>query len=399
MSLRVKVMLGVLVPVALTLGAFAYLQLMAHEETMRMIVDSVPTASAPADSTSGTTAPADPADPLGLTVDAHLSEYLRYTLLSLGGAILLSAIVLGVVLERLVARPINELAGIARRIAGGEIECRAPVRSGDELGQLAGAVNHMADAMEAKARLEVQLRQHSQELEGLYEEVREKEKTRALLLAQVITAQEEERKRVARHLHDELAQSLAGLVLSLDAAEAVLDDCVPDIAPQIRRTREIVSMALDQTRRLILDLRPTMLDDLGLVPAIRWYADTRLTGGGTMVVVETEGDQSRLPPELETAVFRVAQEAMNNAARHSGARRVSVRLSRRPEAVTLVVEDDGCGFDVGKAFRALPSGESMGLLGMRERVDMLGGVLEISSTPGGGTHVEARIPVAAEDQS
>jgi signal transduction histidine kinase len=374
-------MLGVLVPVALIMGVFAYIQLRGHETTMRAVQQQL----ARPQETAVTVE----------SIDAHLSEYTRTTALSLAIAVLVGAVVLGVVLDRLVVRPLRSVTHDAQRIADGDVGLRVPVLSADELGQLSVAVNHLADAMEANVRLERQLRRNAEELQRLYDVVREKEETRGRLLAMAIDAQEAERKRVARLLHDELAQSLTGLLMSLDAAEEVIGGEVPGARRQIRRTREILTVALGQTRQLILDLRPTMLDDLGLVPAIRWYADSHLAGLGALVVVESEGRQRRLRPELETALFRIAQEAMSNVARHAAASRVSITIHWHQEQVRLVVEDDGRGFEVNEALRGTTSGDSMGLLGLRERVEMLGGHHEIVSEPGRGTRIDVSIPVTA----
>jgi signal transduction histidine kinase len=217
------------------------------------------------------------------------------------------------------------------------------------------------------------------------------EAARALLWQDTIQAQEAERRRVARQLHDELAQSLTGLMMSLDALAPRLAKTDAEVRRQLERTRAIVATALDQTRRLILDLRPSMLDDMGLVSATRWYAESHLTDRGALVVFRSEGPARRLPSEIETAVFRIAQEAIHNVARHAEARQVAVRLLWAPAAVTLVVEDDGRGFEPAEV-RVDASGAGLGLLGMRERAELIGGRLAVTSQPGTGTRVEVFVP-------
>ncbi len=330
-----------------------------------------------------------------LSLDAmaeHLGEDLGRSLLFLGGALLLGALMLGATMDPLVVKRVDRLTALVRSFSKGDLSQRADFRSGDELGELAEAFNRMAEGMEEKARLELQVRQRTAELERLYTELQEKEAIRAQLLKQIISAQEAERKRIARELHDELAQSLTGLIMSLDSAEGVLGPELQNVHEQLARTREITARALEQTRQLILDLRPTMLDDLGLVSAIRWYAETHLSNMGTTVTFQTEGPQRRLRPELETALFRIAQETINNVARHANASHVRIHLAWKPREVILSVDDDGKGFDVQDVYARQDTGAGMGLLGMQERAEMLGGQMEISSQPGQGTHVLLRIP-------
>jgi signal transduction histidine kinase len=330
-------------------------------------------------------------------IERHLGEYLDSALLSLAGAMVLGAVVLASVMDRLVSGPVARLTTTVRAIASGDMERRAEIASDDEIGELARAFNHAAEAMAERVDLEREVRRRSADLEALNVALQEKEAARTRLLKQTISAQETERKRVARQLHDELAQSLTGLVMSLDAAEGLLDERVQGARAQLVRTRAIVTEALDQTRRLILDLRPTMLDDLGLVSAIRWYADTHLSATGALVVFAVEGTPRRLAPEAETTLFRIAQEAMNNVARHARATQVGVRMVWDATAVTMIIEDDGRGFDPGAESDEPESGAGMGLLGMRERADMLGGTLAIRSALGKGTRIELRLPTAGEE--
>jgi signal transduction histidine kinase len=144
--------------------------------------------------------------------------------------------------------------------------------------------------------------------------------------------------------------------------------------------------------RIIRDLRPTLLDDLGLLEALEFHADTRLRPLGIQVTCETVGTDGRLPPELETALFRVAQEAMSNIVRHAQAENVSLTLEFRDEFVAVDIEDDGQGFDVDATFARRQDGAPFGLMGMRERVDLLSGTLVVESRPGEGTSVRVRVP-------
>lgn len=326
-------------------------------------------------------------------VDEHAQADLQRMLLLLGGALLLGAILLGVTMERSVIEPVGKLTRAIRDFDQGDLSRRAPIESHDEIGELAAAFNRMADGLEEKAKLEQKVRERTAELQALYEELQQKEAVREQLLKQVINAQEEERKRVARELHDELAQTLSGLLMSLDAAENVLGSELDPVHRQLVRTRDITQQALEQTRHLILDLRPTILDDLGLVPAIRWYAETHLKGAGILISFHSEGDERRLSPEIETALFRIAQEAINNITRHAQATRANINLIWNPDELVITIRDNGRGFDRERVMNRRDGTQGMGLLGMQERATLLGGRLEISSIPGKGTRVVARVPI------
>lgn len=190
------------------------------------------------------------------------------------------------------------------------------------------------------------------------------------LSAQLLQAQEEERRAIARELHDEVGQSLSS---------ALLEDAAPAL-----RTR--LEAAVDSVRRIALSLRPSMLDDLGLVAALEWQA--REVGNGTGLAIEVCAEDSAgdLPDTHRTCIFRVAQEALRNCARHSGATRVRVALEKAVRGVTLIVEDNGKGFRAGRT-------RGLGLLGMEERVTQLGGSFRLRSEPGHGATVFAELPL------
>ncbi|MGZ6143402.1 MAG: sensor histidine kinase, partial [Myxococcales bacterium] len=217
------------------------------------------------------------------------------------------------------------------------------------------------------------------------------------LLARTLTAQEHERRRVARELHDETSQSLAALVMRIraalaDAPEGPLRAKLIDAAALAVRT-------LDEVHRMIVDLRPSVLDDLGLKSAIVWYAERNLKTRGIAVRCEFADLDERLPPQHETAVFRVVQEAMNNIARHAGAESVLIQAAVKDGALSVEVEDDGEGFDPSAIAATPTDGRGWGLLGMRERVEMLGGTLRIDSAKGRGTHVALTMPLSSSKET
>jgi signal transduction histidine kinase len=258
-----------------------------------------------------------------------------------------------------------------------------------------GFVKVLRDLTDRK-RMEDALREARDELEARVEE-RTAELTRAHearveLLRRVVTAQEDERRRVSRELHDGLGQELTALILGLKA----LEQAVPEDAPGRDRLREVeatVGRIGREAHELALDLRPTALDDIGLAPALSAYVTRWSERCGLAADFQAVGlDGDRLPRDVETTVYRVVQEALHNVAKHAAARRVSVIVERRGDELTALVEDDGRGFDTeGVGSRSGRRG--LGLLGMRERVGLVGGTLLVESGDGAGTTVRARIPL------
>jgi signal transduction histidine kinase len=226
----------------------------------------------------------------------------------------------------------------------------------------------------------------------LWEELRRKEAVRRELLHKAITAQEEERRRIARELHDEASQALAALLVSLRLMENA--PSLEEARAQVARMREVVNQTLDEIRALAWELRPSVLDDLGLVPALTRYIQSCRSRFGMEIDLEVVGlDQVRLPWEVETALYRIAQEALTNAARHAGARHVSVILEQRDNRALLIVEDDGEGFDVAQVWASVQERGRLGLYGMEERAFLVGGRLTVESAPGSGTTVVVEVPL------
>jgi signal transduction histidine kinase len=226
----------------------------------------------------------------------------------------------------------------------------------------------------------------------LLEELAVKERIRGELIKRVLTAQEDERRRIARELHDETGQSLSALIVNLDLARLAADDR-PQTAEALDRLKDLAETTLEEVRKLIYDLRPTVLDDLGLTAALRWYAHQQLEPRGVEVSFALGIGEARLDTVMETALFRIAQEAMWNIVKHAGATRVEVTLDLTPGGVRLRVHDNGRGFrpDGQRPFDPLHGG--LGLGGMRERAALIGGTVTISSVEGQGTEVVADLPL------
>jgi signal transduction histidine kinase len=205
-------------------------------------------------------------------------------------------------------------------------------------------------------------------------------------LRRVVDAQELERRRLARELHDETGQALTSILLGLRALEDTLEG--PGSREAVSDLRELVVATLQDVRRLAVELRPKVLDDFGLVPALERLTETFGEQTGITVRFEAGIRDERLPPESETALYRIVQEALTNIVKHAQARNVSIVLTRKPGSVAAVIEDDGQGFDP-----ALVREDGFGIEGMRERVALLDGRLEVESSAESGTTLVAEVPV------
>lgn len=221
-----------------------------------------------------------------------------------------------------------------------------------------------------------------------------REQLRALS-AQIVQAQEEERRRLARELHDEIGQALTAIALDLGMMAQLLPQPNEAVKRAIEDAQTLSQNALEEVRRLSVELRPSILDDLGLVPALRWYIDRHAERTGMRSRFEEIGLDERLPAEIETVCYRAVQEALTNIARHASAQNISVCLERERgrDSVALTITDDGVGFDVSRALRRARAGDSLGLLGLHERVELLGGSLRIRSQSGEGTSIQIQLPI------
>ena len=290
---------------------------------------------------------------------------------------------LTMVLLRETFRPLQSLREATRRFNAGDHSARASLVpfTDPDVAALVLDVNALWDRLEADAAT-----------------IREKTDQAERLAAQVIMAQEEERRRVARELHDEAGQALTAVIIGLERGLASMPDTyAADLPVQPRQLisnlRDLAAQTLDEVRKLALELRPSVLDDLGLVAALRQYVRSTEERSGMAVQLTVVGwdeeSESRLPPEVETALFRIAQEALTNAIRHSRAASVQVRLKRAALMVSLEIRDDGVG--IGSV--AASDGEHLGLFGMRERARILGGEFLVSPVSPRGTLVQVSIPL------
>lgn len=211
-------------------------------------------------------------------------------------------------------------------------------------------------------------------------------------IKQVTQAQEDERLRISRELHDDTAQLLANLSRSLNTIVTGDDSCNIEVLRKLEKLQETADSALEGVRRFSQDLRPSILDDLGLVPALEWLITDLEKYQGVTASFEVEGERSRLAPETELTIFRITQEALSNIRRHSGATEVKLRLAFTPGALTVSLNDNGKGFAVPEHTSDLARTGRLGMIGMRERARLINAALKIDSEKGKGTRVTLRVP-------
>jgi two-component system sensor histidine kinase UhpB len=230
------------------------------------------------------------------------------------------------------------------------------------------------------------------EHQRLFEQVRASRSRLQALSHQLIEAQEAERRHIARELHDEIGQALTVVQIDLQALQQFPNQSMQ--VPRLEESMAAIERVLQQVRNLSLDLRPSLLDDLGLVAALRWLLNRQAERAGFNVRFVADRLAARPPPDLAIACFRIVQEALTNVVRHAQARHVAVELQSRDMELQLSVHDDGVGFDVAAARSRAVHGASLGLLGMQERALLVGGQIEIESTHGQGTILRAYFPLA-----
>ncbi len=317
-------------------------------------------------------------------VESALAAGLRENLLWWVGTILVTVVVVNLALSNIV---INRLQRLAQALVGfgqDQLSLRLPADDPDEIGQLSEAFNSMGQRIEDEVAENRALSDH------LYMQ----SKQRGELLKHLITAQEDERKRVARELHDDLGQALAALALQTEAIEQLIDSDTEGAINQLNLTQDLITDTTDRMYELILALRPSTLDDLGLVAALKSHAERFLSGSGITFELNAAGLTNRLEPDLETALYRIYQEALNNVRRHSGAKRVSITMTMQDGFLKSEIQDDGRGFDLRRLDSNEDSPHGLGLLGIKERVNQWSGNVEIITKPGNGTLIRLRFPIA-----
>lgn len=307
----------------------------------------------------------------------------RQTIDAVTGQLLLTTVMVSVIgisaavfLTWVLTRPILELVDAAQAVGRGNFSYRARRWADDEIGKLTDAFNAMTDAL-GKAEAERT----------------EREQMRLQYIHGVIAAQEDERKRIARELHDSTSQSLTSMMIGL---KALTDTCpVLDVQKRAEELRAIAGQTLDDVHSLSLQLRPSVLDDLGLPEALRRHVAECRKRHHLEVDLALQGlDEARLPSEIETALYRIVQEALGNIVRHAEATTASIFIERSHEKVLAIIEDDGRGFD--ETDIDWHDGH-LGLYGIRERAELFSGQFTIETEPGQGTSLYVELPLKTVD--
>lgn len=294
------------------------------------------------------------------TIAASASEHAKNTFLW-GGLVSIVGLAAAYGLASILTSPISRLAEAAQAQSKGEFKWNPPVWAKGEIGKLGIAFSEMS------------------------QELKRTEQMRKHLLAKTLTAQEEERKRIARELHDETSQALTSLMVGLKFVENSAS--LAQVKERTAKLRTLAAQTLDDVHHLATELRPSLLDDLGLVAAIGKY--TREYSSKMNIKVDTHISglsDKRLPSEIEVAVYRIIQEALTNVAKYSNTKHASVILRYKEGTLIAIIEDNGTGFDVSRVM-ALANEKQLGLFGMYERASLIGGKLTIESQPGAGTTV------------
>ncbi len=284
---------------------------------------------------------------------------------------------LALLLTHILTRPIHHLVQAANRIREGDFETRAEVFSSDEIGRLAVAFNQMTEGLHRYRR-----------------RVQEKEKARLFLVETTVQAQEDERKNISRELHDQLGQSLLALLLVVQSLGK--ENVVPG---HVCRDIEIrIQLLIEEVRRLAWGMRPSILDDYGLDFALARHTEEMSNHSGLAIDYQYTSSRGsdRLPSRVEVTLYRIAQEAIANVVRHAAATRASAVVLQQSNEVALLVEDNGCGFDVDSVWAN--SADCLGLTSMLERANLLGGTCAVESVGGQGTTLRVRIPLNGNEQ-
>jgi len=279
----------------------------------------------------------------------------------------LVSVALNFVVLQIAFRPLTELGKVMKRVRAGERSLRAPLTGIDsQADQLAEAFNMVLEALDEASRIRA---------------------------SQIIQAQEQERQRIARELHDETSQVLTSLLISLTLLEETVE--TQEARERIADTRVLAHSTLRAIRNLSIDLRPSALDDLGLLPALRWYVKEYQKKCSIEVEFHATGFKERLPAEMETALYRIVQECLTNTAKHANAKRVTITLKEETDRVYARITDDGKGFDYEAILKTPGQERGLGLAGMKERAVLLDGKLNIHSTAERGTIIEVSIPLSS----
>ena len=311
-------------------------------------------------------------------------------------------------LATFISRPINRITDAIEQVANGELKSPLMIKRNDEIGTLANSFNKMADDLgRHRKHLEVLVEARTTELESANEQLQQEitERIRAEeelkqsqeqlrdLASHLQLIREEEGSRIAREIHDELGQALTALKMDAHWLGLRLSSHQQVLVDKIKSMSMIIDTTVQAVRRISSELRPGLLDDLGLTAAIEWQAHEFCSRAGLQCSIRSEPEDIILDQSRSIALFRIFQEALTNIARHAHATRVEVILKENTDTVEMEVRDNGEGITAEQ----LAASRSFGILGIRERVHSLGGELRISGAPDRGTTVHVSLPIAARE--
>jgi signal transduction histidine kinase len=323
------------------------------------------------------------------------SESLKRGFLMLGIISLATSFVLALGMSKSIVKPVRQLIQATGRIARGNLTEAVNIESSEEIGTLSQSFDDMrlklAASLDSIQRQNLELEQRVRERTRQLEE---KQVVNATLLRKIITSQEDERKRIARELHDESLQTLSALLMNIELCRLHPDLITPQ---RVTQMKEVVTLVINEMTKVIQNLRPTVLDDLGFEAAVIWLIDRNLKERGINCVMNLqELEEDKLRPELQVTLFRIIQEVTTNIARHAQATNVRIHIKNDEKLFTMTIEDDGTGFDMETVFENTLTGRGLGILGMKERAVQVNGTLKITSTPDRGTTVLCTVPLSPE---
>ncbi len=320
-----------------------------------------------------------PVAPMEKALEASFRENLFLSM----GMIIITALIINFSMNSLVIKRLTDLSQAMQGFRQGHHDIRLEGGGLDEIGQLGESFNEMGQQIEIE---EI-------ENQKLSEQLQNQNIQRGELLKRLITAQEDERKRVSLELHDDLGQALSALSLQVQSLEKLINPNRDDVNEQLNQINDLISETTERMYELMLELRPPVLDEFGLVAALQIHAEKFLSGSGMEFDLDASGYLDRLKPDLETALFRVFQEALSNTRRHAQAKHVKITLELKDGVFVGEIIDDGKGFDPRTIESNGKDPIGLGMLSIKERIAQYRGQVEINSQLGKGTTISIRLPI------
>ncbi|HEY6011984.1 MAG TPA: ATP-binding protein [Nitrospirota bacterium] len=306
-----------------------------------------------------------------------------------------TGVIFSIGVSKNIVSPIRSLIGATERIRQGELSVPIEPVGSDEIAVLGKSFDSMREQL-ARSLESIQLQniELEERVKKRTQQLEEKQLMNTRLLKQLTTSQEGERKRIGRELHDESLQTLSAILMNVEMCMLHPDQITPQRVTSIKET---ITSVINEINKVIQNLRPTVLDDLGFSAAIVWLMDRNLKDRHIQCYLNMNDlDEDRLSPELQIALFRIIQETITNIARHSGASNVFVNIRTDAKKFSMSIQDDGVGFNPVSALKDPESGRGLGILGMKERATQINGELQICSTPDEGTIVQCTVPLTGE---